>query len=266
MENYQFTQKERDRESGFDYFEARYYSSVQSRFSSVDPASQCNLLSEIQIPQSLNIYAYAKNNPIVYNDKDGRIANFIVGAVLGAGVEIAEQVITAKLQGKEVQLDVPSIVAAAAVGAATSGISAIEGVGAKLALGAVAKMDQEFVARGVSAVASAVYDNPIMHHENKNIGVQALLGVAGAFGGKVVGEKLEHATVEVMSSKSLLAGVNPVLASQITKRGLESVVKSSGIGGVANGVGERLTDSSISVSKELAFPEDQSSEKGTVEK
>ncbi|PYP85422.1 MAG: hypothetical protein DMF61_16295 [Blastocatellia bacterium AA13] len=32
-----FTQKERDAESGLDYFLARYYSSAQGRFTSVDP-------------------------------------------------------------------------------------------------------------------------------------------------------------------------------------------------------------------------------------
>jgi RHS repeat-associated protein len=36
--NYPFlTQKERDIETGLDYFQARYYSNVQGRFSGVDP-------------------------------------------------------------------------------------------------------------------------------------------------------------------------------------------------------------------------------------
>lgn len=47
-----FTQKERDIESGLDYFGARYYSSAQGRFTSVDPGgfSPRNLVS----PQDWN--------------------------------------------------------------------------------------------------------------------------------------------------------------------------------------------------------------------
>jgi RHS repeat-associated protein len=64
-----FTQKERDNESGLDYFLARYYSGAQGRFASVDPGSAGAFLSD---PQSWNGYAYARNNPLVYVDPDGR--------------------------------------------------------------------------------------------------------------------------------------------------------------------------------------------------
>ena len=62
----QFTSKERDVETGLDYFEARYYSSSQGRFTSPD------LLSGRQgSPQSWNRYAYSINNPLKYIDPSG---------------------------------------------------------------------------------------------------------------------------------------------------------------------------------------------------
>jgi RHS repeat-associated protein len=64
-----FTSKERDNESGLDYFLARYYSSAQSRFTSVDPE---NAGTNSDDPQSWNGYAYARNNPILYSDPDGQ--------------------------------------------------------------------------------------------------------------------------------------------------------------------------------------------------
>jgi RHS repeat-associated protein len=64
----QFTSKERDIETGLDYFLARYYSSTQGRFTSVDPA---NAGAEPSNPQSWNGYAYAFNNPLKYQDPDG---------------------------------------------------------------------------------------------------------------------------------------------------------------------------------------------------
>jgi RHS repeat-associated protein len=67
----QFTQKERDVETGLDYFINRYYSSVQGRFLSVDPQN-AEAASDLIDPQSWNGYAYVKNNPCTYTDPDGR--------------------------------------------------------------------------------------------------------------------------------------------------------------------------------------------------
>ena len=64
-----FTQKERDSESGLDYFLARYYSSAQGRFTSVDPE---NAGADPDDAQSWNGYAYARNNPLLYVDQTGR--------------------------------------------------------------------------------------------------------------------------------------------------------------------------------------------------
>ncbi len=63
-----FTAKERDAESGLDYFGARYFSGPQGRFTSPDP-----LLNSGRpwIPQSWNRYTYVLNNPLQYNDPTG---------------------------------------------------------------------------------------------------------------------------------------------------------------------------------------------------
>lgn len=61
-----FTGKERDAETGLDFFEARYMSSAQGRFTSPDP-----LPGWQGDPQSWNMYAYARNNPLLYTDPTG---------------------------------------------------------------------------------------------------------------------------------------------------------------------------------------------------
>ncbi|MGH9872553.1 MAG: RHS repeat-associated core domain-containing protein [Pyrinomonadaceae bacterium] len=61
-----FTQKERDIETGLDYFGARYYASAQGRFTSVDQGAP-----ELLEPQTWNRYQYARNNPLYYVDADG---------------------------------------------------------------------------------------------------------------------------------------------------------------------------------------------------
>jgi RHS repeat-associated protein len=62
------TGKERDAETGLDYFGARYLSAAQGRFLSPDPG---NAGASIQDPQSWNAYAYARNNPLSYVDPTG---------------------------------------------------------------------------------------------------------------------------------------------------------------------------------------------------
>ncbi len=64
-----FTAKERDIETGLDYFEARYFSSAQGRFTSVDPVFfQKEMLID---PQRYNQYSYVRNNPLKFVDPKG---------------------------------------------------------------------------------------------------------------------------------------------------------------------------------------------------
>jgi RHS repeat-associated protein len=66
---YKFTGKERDSESGLDNFGARYNSSNLGRFMSPDPKQ---IGAHMFDPQTLNRYAYTRNNPLAFIDPDGR--------------------------------------------------------------------------------------------------------------------------------------------------------------------------------------------------
>jgi RHS repeat-associated protein len=71
-QNYKFTGKERDIESGLDNFGARYASSNTGRFISVDPISVSDTSASIlSDPQSWNGYAYVRNNPLNLTDPTG---------------------------------------------------------------------------------------------------------------------------------------------------------------------------------------------------
>lgn len=71
--HYHFTGKERDSETGNDYFGARYYASSMGRFMSPDWASKPEAVpySSLSDPQTLNLYGYMRNNPLGGTDKDG---------------------------------------------------------------------------------------------------------------------------------------------------------------------------------------------------
>jgi RHS repeat-associated protein len=82
----QFTSKERDSETGLDYFAARYYGSLYGRFTSPDEftggpdelydfadaaADNPTFYADLTYPQSLNKYQYCYNNPLTTVDPDG---------------------------------------------------------------------------------------------------------------------------------------------------------------------------------------------------
>jgi RHS repeat-associated protein len=83
-----FSGKERDKETGFDYFGARYYGSKIGRFTTVDPAM--NLQRAISDPQQWNRYSYVQNRPLTLVDPDGRESmlyqhgNYYISPVTGA--------------------------------------------------------------------------------------------------------------------------------------------------------------------------------------
>jgi RHS repeat-associated protein len=64
-----FTGKQRDTVSDLDYFGARYYNSTLGRFMSPDPSGLA--YADPSNPQSLNLYSYAQNDPLVYIDPTG---------------------------------------------------------------------------------------------------------------------------------------------------------------------------------------------------
>jgi RHS repeat-associated protein len=68
-QNYKFTGKERDSETGNDYFGARFYESNLGRFMSVDPSRKSANPSD---PQGWNRYAYTLNNPLAFVDRNGK--------------------------------------------------------------------------------------------------------------------------------------------------------------------------------------------------
>ena len=64
-----FTGKERDAETGLDYFGARYFSSAQGRFTGPDAHGFTR--RTLKNPQKWNKYAYVLNNPLGYIDPNG---------------------------------------------------------------------------------------------------------------------------------------------------------------------------------------------------
>lgn len=114
----------------------RSYDPQIGRFHQVDP------MPDDGGQECLTPYQYALNNPISYNDPDGKIWNFVIGAAIGVAVEYASQVginlISGKPLGKALtEVHGGSIFLAGVAGAASSGSTAFIPKGA---VGTVAKV------------------------------------------------------------------------------------------------------------------------------
>ena len=78
----QFTGKERDAETGLDYFGARYMSAAQGRFTSPDEP----LIDQSpDDPQSWNLYGYVRNNPLIFTDPTGNDCVYVNSG--GTGID-----------------------------------------------------------------------------------------------------------------------------------------------------------------------------------
>ncbi len=77
--DYKFTGKEKDEDTGLYYYEARYYDSSIGRFVSLDPLVKVSPEVFLVDPQQLNGYSYVSNNPLNAIDPDGLLTIFIHG-------------------------------------------------------------------------------------------------------------------------------------------------------------------------------------------
>jgi RHS repeat-associated protein len=166
-----FTGKPRDTETGLDYFGARFNSSNLGRFMTPDWAEKPEVVpySDLEDPQTLNLYGYVRNNPLSKADADGHDWNdsleFGIGLVRGVAASVSFGYVgaprssdtTASLTGQMM-----GSVAVAHIGASTataSGPTALAGLagapetgGGSLAVSAVAVVAG---AAGTAAAAGA---------------------------------------------------------------------------------------------------------------
>ena len=91
-----FTGKERDSETGLDYFGARYFSSAQGLWTSPDWSGVPEPVpyADLTDPQTLNLYSYVRNNPLSHADPDGHCTTtwdcVVTGAkAVGGGIAIS---------------------------------------------------------------------------------------------------------------------------------------------------------------------------------
>ena len=150
---YLFTGKERDTESGLDYFGARYFASNMGRWMSPDWADKPEDVpySDLENPQSLNLYGYVGNNPLSRADKDSHcypVCTAIVGGLIGAGVNVG---ITYFTNPNATRADYAGAAASGFITGAVAGVTGGASLGAQVGVNAVANVVGGVVERSISS-------------------------------------------------------------------------------------------------------------------
>jgi RHS repeat-associated protein len=182
-----FTGKERDAETGLDYFGVRYMSSAQGRFTSPDPAMSSAKLGD---PQTWNRYAYVTNNPLRYIDSDGRDR---LEAAQDAAVRdyLAGRITKQQLADRTIHT-------------APAGVGAV-GAGAMVAATAVAALPEELVgaaALGLYNLATRFFNSPGGQETTKAV-LDTMTGTPTPDSGEI-GAARELAAAELLGGR--LAG------------------------------------------------------------
>ena len=172
---------------------ARLYDPVLARFLSPDPYIPDPLSS-----QSLNRYSYCLNNPLCYVDQNGKIPFFIVGAIIGGGINLF-----LKVQSGQIH-NVWDGLAAFGIGAVAGAIGSFTGMYGFVALGGGLAGTGGFIAGAASGAIGSACSTPVLSLGNNmffgdpfitgeellsNIGFSAISGglmngAAAAYNGK----------------------------------------------------------------------------------
>ncbi len=205
-DRYRFTQHELDTNTVLVYAKARYYHPAIGRFISTDPVG-----GDQSSSQSWNRYAYVENNPLNMVDPDGQLANWAVGALIGAAIGGGGELIRQAVAGEDINI---RNIGAAAAGGLVSGAIAGGTFGASLI--AQAGVRGAVIAGSVSNVAGGAVQRELDSSQD-TVALSDAMFIDAAVGG--VGGGLGH-TVETAARTAQSGQINSLQQSIQRRSGI----------------------------------------------
>ena len=191
-----------DTETRLYYLQSRYYDPEVGRFLNADI-----YVSTGQGVLGHNMYAYCGNNPVARADDEGEFWNIVVGAVIGAVLSAATQVINNAIAGE----DLLDGVGTAALTGAASGALAASGVGLVVSVAGNAAISM------AGNAANQVIENK--GFGNFDVGDMLIDGAIGAVsglaGGRGMGKSANLKTLNKNLTKKVLSGSRDTLKKGI---------------------------------------------------
>jgi len=184
-EEFKYTGKYEDT-SGLYYYGARYYDPDVARFITEDP-----ILGDLEDPQSLNRYTYCRNNPLKYTDPDGRVANIVIGGLVGGALGFASYLFTH--WGRD--FDIKEALIETASGAVMGMLTSIAGPGASLAMKAFMTTSAASISWAIENTARVASGLPTGPKRPDVIAQEIVTNIATSLVvGKIVEKLVPHAS------------------------------------------------------------------------
>ena len=166
-------------------------------------------------PDNLNPYGYGYNNPVSFDDPDGRCPSCLIGAAIGVGLELGTQLITnyaksGSLKSAFKDLDGGKIAIAGITGALTGGLSSIKVIGAAAKVYKGVAMTATV---GAGEIAQQGYENGT----NKPIS-------AGKLAVEIVADKAVPAAIKVLG-KAVSTVEKTAVSSSVAKKEIANKIK-----------------------------------------
>jgi len=245
-----FTGKERDAESGNDYFGARYYASSMGRWMSPDESLDGAIM---ELPQTWNKYSYEYNRPTYGTDPDGRCppcAGAIIGGVVEGGFDAGKQFIQNgysfnNFNRQEFFANVAGGAVSGAIAGATGGASIV----ANAFIGDVAAGATGNIIGGVVTRALTPNTSSSEVLSAGNVSEDAIAGFVGGAGGNIASSFVhvpEEPTLRMRSTRQFktyareseyfqkYGGRNQAITNQFTRAGLTSSVSTHSSNGLVD--------------------------------
>ena len=192
-----FAGKERDGETGWDYFGARYYGSKVGRFTTTDPVYTWK--ENLVDPQRWNRYAYARNNPLKFVDPDGRV---LVLSGAASARSKAQTIATNGMFGQQLVIGAngtASLVKTSVIGPASPQQLAMEKV-LRDAISDPKTISISLSEGSTSTAAGSFYGNDIDVDDVAKFGQGPVTSAAGVFGHEIAEQQAGQAAGQVYAA------------------------------------------------------------------
>ena len=209
-----------DVETGLFWLSSRYYSPELCRFISPDSVDYL----EPESINGLNLYAYAKNNPIMYYDPSGHSAILVIGLlvgsfIVGAGASVVSQGLTYGWDEINYwQAGIDGLFALGSTALAMTGIGALASAG----IGAVAGWSQY-------AIGSAFHGEDLTVLGSITAAGLGFIGGAisgaGARNGSNIASNMRLTGKGASAVKAITTASNRYLAGEISMKGLQATTR-----------------------------------------